>query len=162
MKLRVLTIPFDVEERSFNDEQLQQVLSETNVVSYASHFFIHDGLPGMALVIATAEATPSMPRTMRRSSPIEIPQSDQVLFEALRKWRNDRSTRSGKPPYVIFTNQQLAAIAKTRPVNRTELDAISGVGGGRIDEYAEELLQVVAKIPSPVTPATNTSTHPNG
>jgi len=39
------------------------------------------------------------------------------VFEAIRQWRNNRARDEGKPPYVLFTNNQVIAITRKRPIN---------------------------------------------
>jgi len=66
------------------------------------------------------------------------------LFDALRAWRRGEAARQGLPPYVIFHDQTLADIARSRPRDRDALSAINGVGVGKLDRYGEAVLEVVA------------------
>jgi ATP-dependent DNA helicase RecQ len=68
------------------------------------------------------------------------------LFEALRAWRRGEAARQGLPPYVIFHDQTLADIARSRPRDRDALSAINGVGLGKLDRYGEAVLEVVAGV----------------
>ena len=43
-----------------------------------------------------------------------------------------------------FPDATLAAIAQTRPANRSELSGISGVGAAKLERYGEAVLEVVA------------------
>ncbi len=60
----------------------------------------------------------------------ELEPEHRAIFEALRKWRNERAKRDGRPPYVLFTNGQLANIARARPDTKA----------ARIRDYADDLL----------------------
>ncbi|MND05971.1 ATP-dependent DNA helicase RecQ [compost metagenome] len=44
------------------------------------------------------------------------------------------------PPYVIFTDVTLQAIAERAPATEQELRAIAGVGKVKIDRYGEAVL----------------------
>lgn len=55
------------------------------------------------------------------------------LFNRLRDWRNERARREGVPPYVLFTNRQLAEIAVKTPVHLNQLSMVEGVGKTKID-----------------------------
>jgi len=83
------------------------------------------------------------PRKRSREAMVVAPH-DQALFEALRAWRRDEAHRQHVPPYVIFHDATLAAIAQHRPGAREGLAAISGVGQGKLDRYGEAVLAVVA------------------
>ena len=74
---------------------------------------------------------------------VVIADADKPLFMALRKWRNDRAKREGRPSYVIFTNVQLAAIAQARPKDNSALEALSGIGEARVRDYGADVLALI-------------------
>ncbi|WP_245863784.1 DNA helicase RecQ [Caulobacter mirabilis] len=94
---------------------------------------------------ATGDAGRGGGRQRRRGrEPMEpLIGDDQVLFEALRGWRRDEAHEQHVPPYVIFHDATLAAIAKARPQSRPELAAISGVGEGKLERYGRAVLDVI-------------------
>jgi DNA helicase-2/ATP-dependent DNA helicase PcrA len=67
------------------------------------------------------------------------------LFDQLRAWRKRRAITDGVPPYVIFHDTTLAEIAEARPKDWADLSAISGVGDKKLDLYADDVLEIVAK-----------------
>ena len=46
-----------------------------------------------------------------------IEAADAPLFDALRAWRRERAAEQHVPPYVIFHDATLSAIARQRPKN---------------------------------------------
>ena len=74
---------------------------------------------------------------------MEMEPEHRAVFDALRKWRNERAKRDGRPPYVLFTNSQIASIARSRPDTRAALEAVPGVGEARIRDYADDLLALL-------------------
>ncbi len=87
-------------------------------------------------------------RRERRGSRIDRQQlvdaADENLFERLRLWRKDTADELGKPPYVIFHDATLAAIAALKPDSLEALGAVSGVGAKKLDTWGEEILAVLA------------------
>ncbi len=67
------------------------------------------------------------------------------LFESLRHWRREAASEQGVPPYVIFHDATLRAIARQRPVSIAELADVPGIGARKLEDYGEEVLDVVAK-----------------
>ncbi|QIX60078.1 DNA helicase RecQ [Hymenobacter sp. BT18] len=65
------------------------------------------------------------------------------LFEALRALRKRIADEQGVPPYVIFTDSTLQEMAVERPVNRTAMLAISGVGMKKFETYGEAFIREV-------------------
>ena len=62
------------------------------------------------------------------------------LFEALRTWRRDRAKEQGVPPYVIFHDSTLRAVAAARPASLGALSLIDGIGDTKRDRHGESLL----------------------
>ena len=69
--------------------------------------------------------------------------ADAELFGRLRAWRKTQADAQGVPPYIVFNDATLVAIADARPASRTELARISGVGPAKLERYAAPLLDVL-------------------
>lgn len=69
---------------------------------------------------------------------------DFAVFAALRSLRKELSERDGVPPYTLFTNEQLASMARDRPASEQALRAIDGVGEARSRRYAPPFLAAIA------------------
>lgn len=76
---------------------------------------------------------------------VELDGDDAELFEALRGWRTEQATDRGVPPYVVFNDKTLRAIATARPRTDDELLAVSGVGPSKLEQYGEDVLRLVAE-----------------
>jgi ATP-dependent DNA helicase RecQ len=72
-----------------------------------------------------------------------IEAADSPLFDALRAWRRDRAAEQHVPPYVIFHDATLSAIARQRPADLDALGKISGVGVSKLKRYGSDVLRVV-------------------
>jgi DNA helicase II / ATP-dependent DNA helicase PcrA len=68
---------------------------------------------------------------------------DEALFERLREWRAARAQEQSVPAYCIFTDATLTAIAESRPADRAALAVIPGVGGRKLDRYADDVLAIL-------------------
>jgi DNA helicase-2/ATP-dependent DNA helicase PcrA len=66
------------------------------------------------------------------------------LGEKLREWRLSRAKADGVPPYVVFHDSVLQAIAEAQPESLGELSQLSGIGPAKLDRYGEDLLGVLA------------------
>ena len=69
---------------------------------------------------------------------------DEALFQALRARRLALAKDQGVPPYVIFHDSTLAAMARQRPHRPEQLAGISGVGQAKLERYGEDFLAVIA------------------
>ena len=69
---------------------------------------------------------------------------NENVFEDLRALRRELATKNGVPPYVIFSDKTLIAMANTLPQSFSELLTISGVGEVKLEKFGEEFLEVLA------------------
>jgi ATP-dependent DNA helicase RecQ len=66
------------------------------------------------------------------------------LFEALRGERGRLAREQGVPPYVIFHDSTLIALASRRPRTMSELGDIPGMGQKKMERYGPAVLAVLA------------------
>src|SRR5262249_1353965 len=79
----------------------------------------------MRQMAARAETAGRTGRARKRSGErlgVEAPNAP--LFEALRAWRRERAAEQRVPPYVIFHDATLSAIARERPASGDDLARI--------------------------------------
>lgn len=69
--------------------------------------------------------------------------ADEVLFSMLKDLRKKMSKRLEVPPFVIFQDPSLEAMATTYPVTMEELQNIPGVGAGKAKRYGEDFLRLI-------------------
>ena len=69
--------------------------------------------------------------------------TDPALFNALLDLRKKMSKKLDVPPYVIFQDPSLEAMATMYPVNLEELQNIPGVGAGKAKRYGKEFCDLI-------------------
>ena len=74
---------------------------------------------------------------------IAAPETDAALLKKLTDWRLALARAQKVPPYVIFSNQTLEAIAAHRPTTLAALDKIKGIGPRKLEQYGETLVELV-------------------
>jgi ATP-dependent DNA helicase RecQ len=68
---------------------------------------------------------------------------DPALFDRLKAWRLEQAREQSVPPYVVFHDATLAAIAAARPSSLHELSAIGGIGAKKLERYGRALLDLL-------------------
>jgi DNA helicase-2/ATP-dependent DNA helicase PcrA len=58
-------------------------------------------------------------------------------------WRRARAEEDEVPPYVVFDNKTLDAIARTRPQTLRDLSQLPGVGPVKLERYGNDVLALV-------------------
>ncbi|MGH8528285.1 MAG: DNA helicase RecQ [Nevskiales bacterium] len=66
------------------------------------------------------------------TAPLEV-----ALFEHLRTLRKRLAVEQSVPPYVVFTDASLQAMAQRQPLNRDDFAEIPGVGARKLERYGE-------------------------
>lgn len=70
---------------------------------------------------------------------------DPELFAILKDLRKKIAKDHQLPPYVIFQDPSLEAMATTYPINLEELQGIPGVGAGKAKRYGTEFVKVIQR-----------------
>ncbi len=71
---------------------------------------------------------------------------DFAVFIKLREWRKDIAAKEAVPVYTIFTNEQLAQIARNRMDSLLLLKSVEGVGEARIKKYGQAVIELIQSI----------------
>ncbi len=82
-------------------------------------------------------------KSARKRAPININDSDQPLWEALRVLRKQISDMAGVPAYIVFNDNTLADMIALKPRNSGEMANVSGVGSHKLEQYGDEFLEVI-------------------
>lgn len=106
----------------------------------------------------TTPSTPQREQPQAQSDAVqaEPAQPNQTILEALRQWRTEQARTQSMPPYIIFPNKVLEAIASHCPTTLAELSAIAGIGPAKLEQYGAAVIAIVQETPTgeePVKPA---------
>jgi ATP-dependent DNA helicase RecQ len=83
----------------------------------------------------------------KRVKPAEPAVADDVdpeLLARLKGWRTEEARRRGMPPYIVFPDRTLVALAAAQPRTREALLQVRGIGPAKLEAYGERLLQLLA------------------
>ena len=86
---------------------------------------------------------PSSPKSLKKDeTELDV---DEALFQVLRTWRLEQARAQEAPPYVIFHDSHLRAIAAHRPVTLEALSELKGVGPIKLEKYGAAVIELVRK-----------------
>ncbi len=71
--------------------------------------------------------------------------ADPALYAMLKDLRKTMAKHHNVPPYVIFQDFSLEAMATSYPISIDELQKISGVGAGKAKRYGREFVDLIKK-----------------
>jgi DNA helicase-2/ATP-dependent DNA helicase PcrA len=64
-------------------------------------------------------------------------------FDALKRWRRERSVADNVPAFVVFHDSTLEEIVERRPATLPELAALPGIGPTKLERYGADVLKVL-------------------
>lgn len=134
--------------------ELEAFISSHRVLAIDRHLVQDGSASYWAVCVTYQQSAPGTAKTSKRGRVDYreiLSEQDFALFARLRDLRKSLAQREAVPPYAIFTNEQLAAIATERPTNAKGLSAIAGVGPARVDKYGDAVLEIVRAAPPPLT-----------
>ena len=82
-----------------------------------------------------------------RAGAADLTEADVELFERLRALRLRLAQEAAVPPYVIFHDATLAAMAAARPATEEELLALPGIGEKKLATYVKAFLEEIMSVP---------------
>lgn len=132
------------------ESELNEFCQSQRVVSVERHFVADGANSFWAVCVVVAPGPGTLPdafksfekRSTRRGESGTRVDYKQVLsegdfkvFAALRVMRKATAEREGLPVYAVFTNEQLAEVARMRPDSLASLGSIEGIGPARVERY---------------------------
>jgi ATP-dependent DNA helicase RecQ len=69
--------------------------------------------------------------------------TDNELFDRLKLWRKEVSSREKLPPYVIFHDAALKEISANLPYTKDMLKEVKGVGERKLEIYGDAIISIV-------------------
>ena len=136
-KYKVFTLEFDEIACRFRDEEFDKFLNAHHIVDVHSQFF-EKPCPCWTFLVIYKEIKSNTDDPLLR-----LNAKQKQLYETLRYWRNQQADQEDKPPFVLFTNQQLLQIVMTLPHSLQKLGEIHGIGKQKLSLYGKKVLELL-------------------
>jgi len=127
------------------NEELNKFLRSKKIVSMESNFVSHDNYCGWAFTVQYLDVM----HNNSYASPKEKIDYKNILdettfakFSKLREIRKKLSNEDAVPAYAIFTNEELAEIAKLPELTEKEMLQIQGIGEKKIEKYGRKMIEI--------------------
>lgn len=150
----MFTLRYDEMQGGFDETQLLSFTKDKTILSVSDHFYIHEGVPRLTLVVTfnlglLPILAPNLekPKKARDDSWRKmLRQEDYPMFDTLREWRAERAKADGVPPYVVCLNKHLAEMVRMQPERLADLSRIEGFGKSKREKYGKEILKIFAEL----------------
>lgn len=150
MKVKVFKVRLDQEFLQHDQQMLDEFLGKHQIVKVETAFVNNDNYWSVFLYF---DALKTVATTVKESKPAKYaaesedlsPDEEKILY-ALKEWRSDKAKEQNLPTYFIATNKELASVARYKPAKKEELLDIKGFGKHKIENYGEEILEILDSI----------------
>jgi len=163
MQYKIFVIP--IKTISESEDELNRFLRGHRVLSVQKEFVSERENSFWTFVIEYLEPAGAANNGTDGKSKIDYKQvladDEFALFSRLRELRKELAARDSIPVYAIFTNEQLAEMAKKKVRSKSDLSKITGVGEAKLSKYADTLLENIQKWSKPAGPENNPLTPEN-
>ena len=88
-------------------------------------------------------ATVMTPVEQRPVATLNTPENNAVLFARLSALRRELADAANVPAFMIFSDRTLAEIATYFPQSPQSLETMHGIGGRKVAQYGERVLEIV-------------------
>ena len=89
------------------------------------------------------EVSKSSSKGRKRRSGTVVEQTNQPLFERLRRLRKTLADENGVPPYVIFHDKTLHEMAAVQPLELEHMSELSGIGEKKLERFGKAFLREI-------------------
>ena len=150
MKVKIFKIRIN-EEYLHKDQKMLDVFLESHEIVKVETAFINDeNYWSVVLYFEELKMAKDVVKESKRtkySVEDDILTSDETaILEALKYWRSEKAKEQNLPTYFIATNKELMSVAKYKPAKKEELLDIKGFGKHKIENYGEEILELLETI----------------
>ena len=81
--------------------------------------------------------------TTKKKNTTKTTTKGNTLFDKLKELRTQLAQEKNVPPYVIFSDKSLRAIARKKPTTNLQFLDIKGVGPKKLQDYAKPFIKII-------------------
>lgn len=143
MKYKVFTINAE----HGDCDEMNAFLNGKKIVEVEKHFYTEQNAAFWSFCISYLEEVPSSQQQVKREKTDYKDILDEKEFErfaSLREMRKTIANSEGVPVYAVFTNEELASIAKLQNISKKSLQSINGIGEKRIEKYGDAVIETLS------------------
>lgn len=151
MKVKVFKIRLP-EEFLYKDQKMLDDFLETNeIIKVETAFVSEDRYWSVILYFDNQKVVKNTvvkePKLIKYSAENEALNPDEEkILDALKLWRSEKAREQNLPSYFIASNKELVSVAKYKPARKEELLEIKGFGKHKIENYGEEILEILENV----------------
>lgn len=149
MKIKIFKIRLSEDFIHHDQKILDTFLQENNILKYETAFVKEDESYWSVILYfeeMTVHVNESKPGKYSAEENQPLNSDETKILDSLRLWRTEKAREKSLPVYLIATNKELSSIAKYKPARKEELLDIKGFGKYKIENYGEEIIEILEMV----------------
>jgi superfamily II DNA helicase RecQ len=154
MRLKHFTIP--ALDSTSGEEDLNRFLAAHRILNIERQF-IQNGTHSHWCYAINYQELDDRPAQVKKRGKVDykelLSERDFAIYSRLRDLRKRLAEQEGVPVYALCTNEQMAAMVQQRIGTLAQMQAIDGIGEGRVRKYGQAFLDLLktaeAELPHP-------------
>lgn len=140
---------FTINAEGTSCEEMNAFLRGRKIVEVEKHFYAMQTSAFWTFCISYIDETPNNQTVVKKEKIDYKDVLDEKSFEkfiALREMRKEIAQKEGVPIYAVFTNEEMANIAKLDSLSLNTLQSVNGIGEKRVDKYGKAVIETLSKL----------------
>ncbi|WP_390456304.1 HRDC domain-containing protein [Chryseobacterium sp. Alg-005] len=149
MKTKIFTIRLSGDFLHKDQKSLDDFLGNHEIIKVETAFVNNDNYWSVLLyyeelkVVASVKESKSIKYSAENDT---LTVDEEQILQALKLWRAEKAKEQNLPTYFIASNKELMSVAKYKPARKEELLDIKGFGKHKIENYGEEILEILENV----------------
>lgn len=143
MPYQFFTVPILASEAG--TEALNKFLSTHKVIEISKEMVQQDGMAYWSFCVKYLEGAPPTERNLKYPQKIDyreiLSEKEFEKFARYRAIRKQLATDNALPAYAIFTDAEMAEMAKVETITTASLLEINGIGKKKVEKYGQYFIQ---------------------
>ncbi|PXW18213.1 HRDC domain-containing protein [Chryseobacterium sp. CBTAP 102] len=150
MRVKIFKIRLP-EEFLYKDQKMLDDFLEGNEIMKVETAFVSEEKYWSVILyfedLKLAKSTVKESKAIKYSAENDLLNTDEEkILDALKLWRSEKAREHNLPTYFIASNKELISVAKYKPAKKEELLEIKGFGKHKIENYGEEILEILESL----------------
>ena len=150
MRVKVFKIRLP-EEFLYKDQKMLDAFLEDHEIMKVETAFVSEERYWSVILyfedLKVVKNTVKEPKAVKYSAENEfLNRDEEKILDALKLWRSEKAREQNLPTYFIASNKELISVAKYKPARKEELLEIKGFGKHKIENYGEEILEILESV----------------
>ena len=146
MQIKLFLLPADADAGDV--EEMNKFLRSNRIIDVVKQFVNSEGGKYWTFCVTYLPDSAKTEQSKRGIDYREVLPADEfAIFAKMRDVRKNLSQSDGIPPYAIFTNEELAELAKialAEPLTLINMKKVNGIGNKKIEKYGTRFIELLS------------------